>query len=122
MPAPDSPVISIFAISSCAALSFSCICCAWRIRLPSAPFMFGFMVDSLAQRLDRAGTHGCAEALLEQLDHRIAVDRRLRVGRARGSFLQVTLRRRVVERLRRGLDDEAQRMAGLARQRLLDRA
>src|SRR5271168_3822400 len=107
MPAPDSPVTSRFESSAWAFCMFSCICCAWRIRLPSPPFIM-ILSLLLVGRFHRSAINRRAESLLQPLDGRIRLKG---CGRAHHLVLirEHTLARRRRKFAVRHLEDEPDR-------------
>src|SRR5690606_31072559 len=77
-PAPDWPVTSALASSSCIFCIFSCICCACFIRPAMPPFIM--MLSSSVQGFDGVGADRGAELLDHLLHQRVVVDRLLRLA------------------------------------------
>src|SRR5215217_4934890 len=115
-PAPDSPVTSIVASSSCAFFRLSCIACACFIRPASCPFIIARSPRD-SQRLHGTGDDPRGLVLGQQrLDERIVLDHLLGLGLAASTHLGGALGRRVGGDA--GLDLEPR----LALQQLGDRA
>src|SRR5690606_14226446 len=76
-PAPDWPVTSAFANSSCIFCIFSCICCACFIRPAMPPFIMSVSSgrSGLFQGFDGAFSDHCRELLHQLLNQRIGLDR-----------------------------------------------
>src|SRR5688572_2298515 len=90
-PAPDWPVTSALASSSCIFCIFSCICCACFIRPAMPPFIM--MLSSGVQGFDGVGADRRAELLDHLLHQRVVVNRLLGLALAFGALARSGLGR-----------------------------